>query len=194
MRTIQLTVYTYDELSPKAKEAALSHYHEMLSAGGDYTDNISEMFKQDLAEVGLTSLADKCYWSLGYCQGDGVAFYGSIDNDDLAKHNPEFADMLARWVGLNGDDASFWITVDGRYGHYHHWNTMWVCIDHDSRLDNADVLADEIRTWVTAYLQRLSRELEANGYAEIEHMNSEESFKDACDANGWEFYSDGSRA
>lgn len=40
----------------------------------------------------------------------------------------------------------------------------------------------------------MAKQFEKNGYEEIEFMNSEEYFTDACTANDWEFYRDGKPA
>ena len=53
------------------------------------------------------------------CQGDGVAFYGSVYPADLKEKDPEakkFIEALER----AGDCLS--IGISGANNHYHHWN------------------------------------------------------------------------
>ena len=193
MREITLKVYTAAELSEKAREHAREQYARHLSEDGYITGYISDMFKQDLEEYGLDSLADKCYWSLSYCQGDGVAFYGPIDNDALAAKSPGFAGLLAEVAAVD-PDCTISIMVEQNNPHYHHWNTMRVTVEHDSRADEIDDLAEALRELVRDRLIELSRQFEKSGYEEIEYMESMEQFLEAAEANGWEFYEDGELA
>jgi len=70
-------VFKYQELSSEAKEKARDHYRESMFDA----DHISEQFKSILVERGFKDSggAFDVNWSLGYCQGDGVCFWGHID-------------------------------------------------------------------------------------------------------------------
>lgn len=78
MRTItkEFKIYKYEELGEKAKEKVKQDYINNLDAN-DFTYMIIE----DLNNIGLKSL--RPYYSLSYCQGDGLCLAGHIDFDDI---------------------------------------------------------------------------------------------------------------
>lgn len=75
-------LYKFSELSEEAKEHALEEWRDK---GYDFDDfdsqDLTEQFKETLKEKGFYD--PKVYWSLGYCQGDGVCFEGAIDPEEL---------------------------------------------------------------------------------------------------------------
>ena len=76
---------------------------------------LAEDFKMQLTERGFPET--EVFWSLGYCQGDSVAFYGKVYPEDLKEKDPqakEFIEALER----SGDVLSIWIT--GENNPYHH--------------------------------------------------------------------------
>ena len=78
LRTItkEFKIYTYEELSEKAKEKVKQNYIDNLDAN-DFT----YMIIQDLNSIGLKNL--RPYYSLNYCQGDGLCLAGHIDFDEI---------------------------------------------------------------------------------------------------------------
>lgn len=71
MKTIETTVYSYDELSDDAKEEAREWYRE----GNDYaflSEAMREYAGELLKENKIKSDDFKVYYSLSYCQGDGA--------------------------------------------------------------------------------------------------------------------------
>ena len=69
---VSVTVYGIDELSAKAKEYAIGHIRESI----ENCEELSWRFEQELETLGYP--IDQIEWSLGCCQGDGMAFYGKI--------------------------------------------------------------------------------------------------------------------
>ena len=69
MRTKTINVYTYSELSEKAKEYAIMTY-------GRFNDEefLTEEMELQLHDAGFPDA--KVNWSLSSCQGDGVCFMG----------------------------------------------------------------------------------------------------------------------
>ena len=72
----------FSELSREAQDFALSE-EQNRSERFDWDDAefLTEDFKTQLAEFGFEET--EVYWSLGYCQGDGVAFYGRVHAESL---------------------------------------------------------------------------------------------------------------
>ncbi len=134
-----------------------------------------------LAERGF--LETEVFWSLGYCQGDGVAFYGSVYPEDLKEKDPqakEFIEVLER----AGDVLSIWIT--GENNHYHHWNSMTVEVEFEEEGETLPprlriarpVLREDFEDYLDEKVKEISRELEKSGYAEIEYAHDENTIRD----------------
>ena len=77
MRTEQLTILTFQELTIKAKEKAIENYYnkeEYHFLSEDLTENLKEYLKEKGCEFYNLHL----YYSLSNSQGDGLCFIGSI--------------------------------------------------------------------------------------------------------------------
>lgn len=96
MKTIQVEAYEFDELDDKAKEVARDWLRDLKNECGDAVDSVSEGFKNTLHEIGLGEL--KAWWSLSYCQGDGVAFDGQVDLDAFIAKQPAIRMNTEKWV------------------------------------------------------------------------------------------------
>ena len=72
----------FSELSKEAQDFAVENEK---NSGTRFDDDnaafLTEDFQNQLAEKGFEAV--KVFWSLGYCQGDGVAFYGRVYTEDL---------------------------------------------------------------------------------------------------------------
>lgn len=173
---ITIKAYKFSELSDKAKETARDWYR---SIDNDQSDNLEEMFLNDLSDwIGLCKHDGRCnngkrgtglavYFSLGHCQGDGVAFSGPIDfayllqtqaaleaqivglrakGDDYADKavkvllDADTRRLIARLID-EGIDFSGKVVHEGRYSH---WNSMSVELSVDGYGD-AENDADDAR-------------------------------------------------
>jgi hypothetical protein len=173
----------FDELNEEAQEFVVS---EEQNSGErfDWDDAqfLTEDFKQQLATRGFDGV--EVYWSLGYCQGDGVAFYGRVWAQDL-KEKDERAKTLIERLEKAGDDIS--IEITGANNHYHHWNSMTVEVEFDSELDDEElpsrlkiarpIWREEFEEYLSEKVKEISRELEKTGYAEIEYQMSEDTIR-----------------
>ena len=76
MRTTSVKLYNIKELKPDSRAVAVEYLrtNDYFGAG---EHEITNAFKETLKEYGLPT--ETVEWSLGWCQGDGVAFYGDID-------------------------------------------------------------------------------------------------------------------
>jgi len=165
--TITRQVFALDELDPAARCVAIEKLRtenyenipsDMISEGlfgklvalitGDDRGDVSAKNLEKL--IGLT-----LEWSLGYCQGDGVAIYGEIYND--------YATQLtwgnAVWAQLTRNSHGY---------HYSHRNCFTVELfdGEGDTIDDNGVMANEIGDICT--------KLDRYGYAEIENFTSEQ--------------------
>lgn len=82
MKTIETKLYEFSELSKEVQKIAMSNYYEKYKP--DYSDDIFEFIKELLEEnnIGICTIGKKndfkAYYSLNYCQGDGLCFIGSF--------------------------------------------------------------------------------------------------------------------
>ena len=165
----------FRELKKEAQDAAIAEERERPDRF-DYDDAaiLSEDFKMQLAERGFPDV--KIYWSLGYCQGDGVAFYGTVYPEDLKEKDSQAREFIEA-LEKAGDVLS--IGIDGENNHYHHWNSMTVEIEFENESEDEDLparlkiarpaLRENLEEYLNERVKEISRELEKSGYAEIEY-------------------------
>lgn len=171
------------ELNRQSQAVAIAEESEK-SERFDWDDAaiLTEDFKLQLAERGFPNV--QVFWSLGYCQGDGVAFYGSVYPEDLKEKDPparKFIEALEK----AGDVLS--IGISGENNHYHHWNSMTVEVEFESEDEDClpprlriarPVWREQLEEYLNEKVKEISRELEKSGYAEIEYKTSESAIRE----------------
>lgn len=182
MRKIEVEVFKFEELKPKPKEKAKEKYNF------DYSDLITENFMYYLESRGYGDC--KLEWSLGYCQGDGVAFYGKVDVSTWWKKRgrtlfskEEKKKLYAEYA--RDSDICIGIKRNSFGNHYSHYNTMYVDVEWDS------ALAQMVETAILDDIRDISKELARMGYKDIEYYTSDECFQETAEANDYEFFADG---
>jgi hypothetical protein len=213
MREQIIKVYKFDELSPEAQAVAIEKYREGMDWQFE-SEGVTENIKIKLEEAGLPT--DDVEWSLSYCQGDGVAFYGYVDMAKVARRVLE-GEALELYKLIEAED----LTISAKlyrnsFGHhYSHYNTMNVEIDGDSidtiityikdtKTENGltteewdeayaklEAFLEELETAIKEDVQTVSRQLEREGYEHLEYMQSDEIIKENIEANEYEFTADG---
>jgi len=174
----------FSELKPEAQEFAVSEEKNRADRfDWDDAEFLTEDFKTQLAEYGFSDL--EVYWSLGYCQGDGVAFYGRVHPESL-KEKDRSAKLLIAALETAGDEL--YIEITGANGHYHHSNSMTVEIEFENDTDEEDLparlkiarpaLRENLEEYLAEKVKEISRALEKSGYAEIEYRYNEETIRD----------------
>lgn len=187
------------ELNRQAQDVAVAEERED-SERFDWDDAaiLTEDFKMQLAERGFPKT--EVFWSLGYCQGDGVAFYGSVYPEDLKEKDAD-AKKFIEALEKAGDVLSIGIT--GENNHYHHWNSMTVEVEFEDEDDETlpprlriarPVLREEFEEYLSDKVKEISRELEKSGYAEIEYCYSEDRIRDELLEREHLYKADGTRA
>lgn len=178
--TVTRNVFTIRELPDKA--GALEQVRTDLY---DYIDNsqITDYLNGELyyaltgthdGDISTKELSKRVgltiEWSLSHCQGDGVAIYGTLNNDDAPNVN---------WHGA--DTATF--TRNSHGHHYSHEHCMTVSLftaDEDGCSIDADT---ETTEKFAEQFRDLCRELARSGYAEIENLTSIDAAVEYLDNN-----------
>ena len=176
MQEITIKVYSIDELGQQAKEKAIQRIQQTLHETFE-PELLTEYFRTLLDDSGLSNL--NCYWSLSYCQGDGVAFYGRLDIDALLACEA----CKAIWPELKylQEVNEPYIKIERSNHRYNHWNTMYIDINVEDYYDDnpkVNTLVEErietVKIFLTSYIRKISKELEKVGYDDIKYQTSEE--------------------
>ena len=171
----------FNELIEESKESAIENER---SSGRKFDEDdaafLTEDFQNQLAEKGFEAV--KVFWSLGYCQGDGVAFYGRVYADDIKGKDSEAKKLIER-LEKAGDEIS--IEITGVNNWYHHRNSMSVEIDFENKNEEEDLparlkialpaLREEFENYLSEKVIEISTELEKSGYAEIDYRYQDET-------------------
>jgi uncharacterized protein YjbJ (UPF0337 family) len=198
MRTVKVNLYSVKELTGKAKDRAIEAGRQWHNETFD-ADNMTEQL-QDHAKEKFGVVTDECMWSISFCQGDGVAFYGNLDLDVLSAKHRNVAAILRK---AKKHDITLSVKIEGRNGRYHHYNTMDVEVENDygfryngkkyreARLTEleriSDGLAEELRAAVKSILVDASHDTYSWGEDCILADSEDDAIEDLLDANDWEF-------
>jgi len=121
MKTIEVEVYKWDELSQTAQQKAREWYLE----GMDYEwwEGVYEMAKEDGYELGFC--IDKIYFS-GFCsQGDGASWTGQVDVRQWLEAHEKDSIGVSAWCQLIQEDViGKHVKVEANNAHYCHESTM----------------------------------------------------------------------
>jgi hypothetical protein len=142
-------VYTYDELSDKAKKAVVERVREV-----DYECINSYEVEETIQDHVLSVLTESATWdklsdlkiefSLNHCQGDGVAFYGRLYRNDAPRLN---WGILQDNVGLQ----EVRLVRNSHGNHYSHYN----CFNLEFYNEDGDLIGTDggSRNDIVVYLK-----------------------------------------
>lgn len=189
MKTVSVDLYTFDELTDKAKERARDWYKTDYPDSGWWEcayDNAREAFA--FFGVETSDMSFSGFWS----QGDGASFTGDFRTSlispaaDLAAEFPtdETLRVLhARLTAINHpEDTRVTITRSGNYVHSH---TMYMNdADEYSRDDERELLSilRSLANWLYGLLE-----------SEYDYLVSDECVDESILSNGYHFTIDGKR-
>lgn len=186
------TVYRFEELSAEAQKNAIALLQEQERENSIISEIIQEDFVCQLQEYGYPT--DSICFSLGYCQGDGVAFYGQIREWEKILPRLYSAEEVEKYMRLI-EELDLVVTITEKATFYQNAYSMHVIADYarDEGVIMLD-LAEGLRDRIQQDVREVSRELEKMGYAEIEHSMSEQAMKENIEANDWRFLENGKLA
>lgn len=198
MREIQ--IFNYSELNKDAKEKAIEVVRNTDIFGQELVWDLNEAFESTLKSLGLDGI--EIDFSLSHSQGDGVAFYGYIDNEHLWNwvNDSKLSDDEVKLIALcQLGRANLDINIERNFlsSRYSHPNTMEVSIpfyDGDDLPfddDRMEELMSGLELKIKEVVQDKSMELERLGYNMINDYYSDENLNDILEESSLEFYEDG---
>lgn len=162
MKTKKINVYDYEELSETAKQKVLNSFRETNQY--DFLDeNLNEYLQELLKENKIKFACDlKLYYSLSYCQGDGVCFTGFFN-----------------WGKYN-------IKIIHNFNYCHKKSTN-IYINYYDKKENEQEATEKVYNNFKNIYYSICDKLEKAGYEYIESEDSEENIKENIVANGYTF-------
>ena len=204
-QVIEITVYTIDELSDAAKEAARAWYRESC-LDYEWYDFVYEDFQTICGILGVTlrtspvplygsgTRDEPHLWFRGFwSQGDGASFEGSYSHAKgavraIRAHAPKddglhrIADALQAVQRPNFWQLHASVRQQGRYCHEY---TMAIEVERDSPTWQPPT--DDAEDTVTEAMRDLASWLYRQLRAEYEYLTSDEAIDETLAANEWSF-------
>ena len=195
MRNIGVDVYNFDELPVSVQAKVIDRYRDRL------TDLLDDDLKVDMEwklKGYVGGLDFELSYSLGYCQGDGVSFAGSVEGKEelltlagLVYDNkiPQNISRLIEW------NIIYEVEFARCNYHYVHEYSVQVNI-----IENYNINKDyfhiskamaEFETAIDKWRLQICDTLESFGYDTIEILYGDDNIKSFIAENDFEFFSDG---
>jgi hypothetical protein len=171
IKTINL--YTFSELPETVQEKLIKAEYD--SSIDVLNDQVSEYFNEKAQERFGPDL--KVYYSLGHCQGDGVAFEGEISLDTLLSDSSDYKDSFnrdeLRLLNKCKDCISINVKNELRYYHYNSFRVDLVIGQYSYSRDYKyiDELQKSIEKKILTILQNISHDLEKSGYEDFSQVD-----------------------
>ena len=205
MKKIGLDVYKVNELSDDVKAKVIEKHRYDFSDIVNF--DIQDEFKQRLEEKGYPT--DDIRYSLNYCQGDGMAFYGTIDLEEfIEKRHKELEESLSnddlrRVKYISKEGWRMHIEKVRAFHLYDHFNTMELfvedfdCYMYDfggvrkKDIENMENATNNLVNFIEDDIKHLSKELETVGYDIAESYENDEYIIEHLEENEYYFTEDG---
>lgn len=192
-RTIEETVYAFDELSDNARDRAISDYTEGLN---DWHEPTIDLLIEHLSEAGV--LNPKILFSGFWSQGDGACFTGTWYASDCTADKdvwtwvPGAAEALET---LKSAPVGLSCSIRHRSRYYHEQSVSidWSWApdgDPTGEEDEPPFPEDEAKKAEEA-LRDIMRGIYHALETEYDSLTSVDAVREASEANGWEYYEDG---
>lgn len=197
MRTIQVELYKFNELSQEAQNSAVES-EQYVNLYDDWHEHVYEKHKRIATEAGF-GVKDQ-YHSGFWSQGDGAMFtYNDLD-PKLLKEAVHSLFMTREQKDLL---STAYLSGHGKHsGHYYHEHSadhhINLEVDGSEESDKLQSLIDEHYTAVEHYITKLYRSLCQDLYKDLRstyyELTSREAIIEGIEANDLEFYEDGKLA
>lgn len=195
-QTIETVVYSFDELSDKAKETAREWIRGKGYPFDGWHDSVIEWAKEAGEIIGID--ISRVYFSGFWPQGDGASFEGTYHYrkgalaalrkdcpNETRLHN--IAGELQSIQRRNFYALSAGITQRGNYCHEHNMR-----VDVEDARDNYGYCRDDsAESDITEAMQDFARWIYATLEREYDWLMSDEQVDDCLWANGYQFTEDG---
>jgi|GEM_PF-1801006 len=192
MKTIEIQLYQFEELSQDAKANAISNYRANQWANGDNLSFFSENCTEVLKDMGFTNPNVQC--SLSYSQGDGLSFSADsytglrdIVIGVIGAHHPKIADFIT-------DNLT--VKISGNTGRYCYASKsdIDIYLDVYAACNETPLINDvieKVQAGLTSVYMEICEQLEKDGYSEIEYEDSDKFISESLISNEYNFTEDG---
>lgn len=210
MKTINISLYSIDELSKEAQESALNNYG-YINVDYDWWEDEYEDFTNVCKTMGIS--VDKIHFRGFYSHGDGSCFASTIDVSAFIKGvqskawktyaptlelNVEKCTVRPAVIDLidSGVDIEIVMKTETHHRYYciHYHSTHYVNSTRSRNHRRIEEELDKLDRWAENTLGTLNRYLYRNLKETYEHLTSEEVVSEAIKANGYLFTADGKMA
>jgi len=191
-RKVTLEVFKFEELSETAQTLAIQKYRE---SNHIFMEPFNEGAIEKIKEAGFTE--PKLQYSLSYCQGDGLSFsaekYTKLEdlfNEVLGEGKKKTAKVLAEncTTVMSGNTNRYCYASRSDIDVYlENYTSSY------NKSDRMDEVVNKVMTKLEDLYLKLCKQLENDGYADIEYQDSDESIKETLIANEYEYNEDGTR-
>lgn len=194
MKTIEIKLYKFSELSKEAKQTAIENWRKSNWESGDFLHFFEEDCNEQISEAGFESPAVS--YSLSYSQGDGLSFKADKYNklsELFLKHLGQGKEKTAELLAENCTQI-----LKGNNGRYcfASKNDIDLYFENYSSSINTDmvncqkVLDKVLKDLENIYIE-LCKNLENQGYKQIKFENSDEYIIETIEVNDYDFTEDG---
>ncbi len=203
MKTVEVKLYKFDELSKEVQDKVLSKNRDINVHDDWHEFIIEDWINEEVPSKGFD--ATRIYYSGFWSQGDGAMFeYDGIKDDLLNKFldtmligTEPLSPMRKQWI-LNNVSVS----ASGKHrGHYYHEK----CCSHSIywEVDNGDLhwsttfhqwlmsFADDFEAFVVEEYEYICRELYRTLEKEYDYFTEDEQIAEALRDNDYDFTEDG---
>ena len=203
MRTININLYKYDELSPQAKEKALEHYSD-INTDYEWWDCTYFHWRDKLEEQGFSN--PKIYFSGFWSQGDGACFDADIDFDTQFEQYRNYAlsngtGGIQRAIKNHKNWIYDYLYNETRYSiavinhQYSHESTRQ--IESYCYTDTKGMLSEiysDFEEWLESKRTDLCREIYRDLKQEYGYLSGKECIEETLRVNEYEFTQEGKAA
>lgn len=176
MKTKTVKVYSFSELSNNAQEKAINNYYE-----NEEYFYLSEDLNEELNQIDSYFYDTKIYYSLNYCQGDGLCILGDFDFDKWIKDKYNFKQSV------NDTVYNLVYSVKSKSNRrYCFASKSDIIVETDPYLDkypNLEDLINSIINDIREYYMDICKKLELYGYSILDYRMDPIEFSDYADAN-----------
>lgn len=184
MRTIETTLYTFDELTKEAKENAIERIRETQDEPLYFFD---EIYNERFSDSGFEGT--EVQYCLSNSQGDGLSFSAENYNklkelilEVLGSGKEKTAKLIAEHIE---------ITIEGNKGRYCYASRTDVNVSFNQYHPKITHIIEEVERKLQDIYLSLCKELGEIGYAEIDYYYSDEAIIEHIEVNDYEFTEDG---
>ena len=185
MKTKEINLYRFSEISESAKEKAIDKYYE-----SEEYDSLSEDILEFIKENDTFNVFSniELYYSLSYSQCDGLSFSADFDLANFfAQKDYSFKKSVLDVIQNNIIDK---VSVKSNNGHYCYCKSSDIEIQYlwiNKTYKNIDLLCSVIKSHIRTYYLDICKKAEKFGYSILEYRMNFDDFSSFSDDNDY-FY------